>query len=69
MEAVPLTTYIMLCTRFGVEHSYKVVGVPIPRLAPQVKCIRVATPFLCPFRFACLNMITNQNDKFMKHTE
>ena len=31
-----LTTYIMLCTRLGVVHSYQVVGVPIPRSASQV---------------------------------
>ena len=30
---------------YGVEHSYLMVGVPIPRSAPQVKCIRVAAPF------------------------
>lgn len=36
-----------LCTRFGVSRSYFETGVPISRLAPQVKCIRMSTPFLC----------------------
>lgn len=29
------------------QYSYMMLGVPFPMLAPQVKCIRMATSFLC----------------------
>lgn len=35
-EDSPFNNLFKLCTRFGVAHSYQVVGVPIPRSASQV---------------------------------